>query len=1105
MTIRIVVLLLLALLLSQDRGLKADQSEVTRVLQVKALQQELRSGVDDARQIAIKAEVEQLLGSAPVERISNVSLDQGGDNCLDAPDLTGVPLPFVIGGTTIGYTNDYSALGLGPLAPPCWVGYYDETLSCSGPDVVYLFTPPTDGLYRISLCNSDYDTGILVYDFVCPPTNPTDYVCGNDDHCGVSGFQTEIVALSLSASQPIMIVVDGWNGEEGNYLLEIDYATGSPLNDDCSGAQFIEPFSPVTGNTVGASFDDVPDCGTGIEAPGVWFVTIGSGNTMTAHTCFGASYDTRINVYSGDCALPTCVDGNDDACGVQSSVSWCSVAGQPYFILVQGFDGQVGSFTLAVEDDGLPCTPDDDTYTIPEVYANRDLLIGQEITILAHGTTEGLLVHDYQVYSTTEKQPWFSSILISGGVPIDPIDQLGAWIEVRGVIGEVFTGSVFGLDLFIIPSLVLPLSPALPVNLGNWRPASWPASATCDTCKFAVLISGGWQGDDNTRGSTGGSNRADYWDDLADFYCYKRSHEYCEANTKVFYYKGARPTGHTRQADIPAGVVDSCWEAKIKAHFASLATKIAACKRAGQCPQMEVVVSNHGDPNTGGNQGGITMVHSATGADTLYTGKEFRQSMQQLVDSGLCVLDAEFGQCYSGIMVKELADSLDPKSCNVTAAAATDDQNQTISRAGDGGYNYWLNAKCCALQEGRSIDEAVNIANRAYDQVLQNAAAAQGTTAAAKDAIAGDPTRRQRVRTAAAADAAQARADSAKYKSWQGKQSYFRSFCLPKRCQSDTIQVTRGGRIDLKFSGPSKSCGNCEILCQDTLGKWIRQSQWNWNVPGSAGYVNGQNMRRIESGGASNGIYVVHSRSDSFYVKATATNPPLPPSRDTTPSNPEDFAGFAMGWTNGSSAEFGSLVAGVVNLSDADDDGFDLSTAPSHIGLGGVVNTLVVYDVLVDNYWWQNMQVYVQVLNGTLGTEISVQCNDCDNSLVTATLSGGDEEIILPVGNAGGVGTHSFILSSTDYVELDCWGFESANSTGIPPAVTDLTIQRVGDDIQLYWSSVPVAVSYTVQSSADIAGPWTDLGSVVSPGFTHANQVNAVATQLYYQVIAVGP
>ncbi len=128
-----------------------------------------------------------------------------------------------------------------------------------------------------------------------------------------------------------------------------------PANDDCGTAEAISVNgATATANTALAN-DDVTDfCGTSTPAQGVWYVVTGTGNTMTASTCnAGSDFDTKIQVFC-TCSPEVCVGGNDDDCGLQSSVTWCSEVGQEYHILVGGFSGS-GNLELSVTDDSLTC------------------------------------------------------------------------------------------------------------------------------------------------------------------------------------------------------------------------------------------------------------------------------------------------------------------------------------------------------------------------------------------------------------------------------------------------------------------------------------------------------------------------------------------------------------------------------------------------------------------------------------------------------------------------------------------------------------------------------------------------------------------------------
>ncbi len=146
----------------------------------------------------------------------------------------------------------------------------------------------------------------------------------------------------------------------------------APDNDDCANAvAFTGVPGMVMGSTLAATAEGNIDpnlfCGTSISAPGAWHSVVGTGNTMTVTTCFAETdYDTKLNVYTGDCNNLVCVGGNDDdfgnpdcnfprGIGFPSTVTFCSQPGVTYLILVQGFSSAVGDYKLMVSDDGVSC------------------------------------------------------------------------------------------------------------------------------------------------------------------------------------------------------------------------------------------------------------------------------------------------------------------------------------------------------------------------------------------------------------------------------------------------------------------------------------------------------------------------------------------------------------------------------------------------------------------------------------------------------------------------------------------------------------------------------------------------------------------------------
>ncbi|MBF9220237.1 reprolysin-like metallopeptidase [Hymenobacter ruricola] len=129
----------------------------------------------------------------------------------------------------------------------------------------------------------------------------------------------------------------------------------APANDLCADAIAIACGQSVTGSTVNATDagDPTGNCVADIDAGGVFYTIVGTGNNLTVSTCnAGTNFDTKLFVYSGACGAYVCVGGNDDASncnsngGVSSTVTFASVLGETYRIFVTGYDGEEGTFVL---------------------------------------------------------------------------------------------------------------------------------------------------------------------------------------------------------------------------------------------------------------------------------------------------------------------------------------------------------------------------------------------------------------------------------------------------------------------------------------------------------------------------------------------------------------------------------------------------------------------------------------------------------------------------------------------------------------------------------------------------------------------------------------
>lgn len=208
-----------------------------------------------------------------------------------------------------------------------------------------------------SLCGgAAFDTEISVYTGTCGVATLS-CVAGNDDFCS---FQSETSWASAVGTTYYILVHGFGEGDNGNFTLTLS-DSGSEPNDECSSAENIDAVcggvATISGSTLCATYNSntdencaiSTDAGTGT----VWYSVFGNGGNYTVSTCVSeggsANYDTKISVFSGTCSNLNCIDGNDDTGGfLCSTVSWNTTSGELYYIMVHGFDGAEGNFTLAL-------------------------------------------------------------------------------------------------------------------------------------------------------------------------------------------------------------------------------------------------------------------------------------------------------------------------------------------------------------------------------------------------------------------------------------------------------------------------------------------------------------------------------------------------------------------------------------------------------------------------------------------------------------------------------------------------------------------------------------------------------------------------------------
>lgn len=235
-----------------------------------------------------------------------------------------------------------------------------DTDSGSNPSNDEWFSFTGDGapqIVTLSTCNTaDFDTLLRVFD-ACGGNE----IATNDDAAGCAGFTSELTFVSDGVSE-YLIMVEGFGTAAGNFELSVTCADPLP-GDFCDDALPIACGETVIGNTVGYTVDDSEECGTSITAPGVWYTftdTFGFPTEYVVSLCDGGTtYDSKLTIYTGaDCDNLVCVGDNDDSCGLQSEVAFTGDGVSTYYVLVHGFLGSTGDYSLNISCVGV--APDND-------------------------------------------------------------------------------------------------------------------------------------------------------------------------------------------------------------------------------------------------------------------------------------------------------------------------------------------------------------------------------------------------------------------------------------------------------------------------------------------------------------------------------------------------------------------------------------------------------------------------------------------------------------------------------------------------------------------------------------------------------------------------
>jgi hypothetical protein len=272
----------------------------------------------------------------PSAEICGDAIDQDCNGVVEGPpasDRCTGAIAYTIGSTVSGENACSNA---------------DHAGSCggaSGADVSYVFTStgsPTRYTVRMTGA-AGYDTVLHAHASTACST-ADELACNND----TGAANVSEITIDNPPSGPVYLVADQiLSGPGSTFTLT---SSSTALNHDtCAGAIPIRGNGSYTGTTVGKTSNWTGlSCQTSTSGPDVVYVlTARASGTITLESC-GPGFDTVLAVGTTCGTWTTACDDDGASCTLGSRLSFPATAGTTYYILVDGYLGDSGTYTLTV-------------------------------------------------------------------------------------------------------------------------------------------------------------------------------------------------------------------------------------------------------------------------------------------------------------------------------------------------------------------------------------------------------------------------------------------------------------------------------------------------------------------------------------------------------------------------------------------------------------------------------------------------------------------------------------------------------------------------------------------------------------------------------------
>jgi hypothetical protein len=262
----------------------------------------------------------------------------GGDDCASATPI--------VGQGTFGYDNTGATTGTdGQTESLCF--FFGS--SAVDNDVWFEWTADADGVATVSTCNGTTDDSKLAAypSGTCGSVGSA--IACNDDSCGLQST----IQFSVTNGSSYLIQVGNFPGVipsvPGSFDILIAGVSG---NDNCANPDMLMgqgsfAYDNTSASTGGEGQTESLCFAFGSSAidNDIWYTWTADADGIAIIDTCGSVLDTKLAAYPGSASCPapgTSLACNDDACGLQSTISFDVTAGTAYTLQVGNFPGTGG-------------------------------------------------------------------------------------------------------------------------------------------------------------------------------------------------------------------------------------------------------------------------------------------------------------------------------------------------------------------------------------------------------------------------------------------------------------------------------------------------------------------------------------------------------------------------------------------------------------------------------------------------------------------------------------------------------------------------------------------------------------------------------------------